>query len=220
MILILAVLALVFLSAAVAVVNLAVTPAVTSLERDLANENVERVKQYIQSELDYLQGNNQDWAGWDETHQFMLGQNEAFPISNLADESLMTLRINALYLVDPDGRLVWGRLLDLETGLPIPAEEGFLRPLSEETRLVTHRTVDSKAAGILRTRGAPMLLTSFPVLNSPYFRAKSGLEEAGRDQSAHRRAIFIDPDWPGSAFARRARRGRKPVRVSADSLFR
>jgi hypothetical protein len=37
-----------------------VTPAVTSLERDLANENVERVKQYIQSELDYLQGNNQD----------------------------------------------------------------------------------------------------------------------------------------------------------------
>jgi signal transduction histidine kinase/ActR/RegA family two-component response regulator len=96
----------------------------------------------------------------------MLGQNEAFPISNLADESLMTLRINALYLVDPDGRLVWGRLLDLETGLPIPAEEGFLRPLSEETRLVSHRTVDSKTVGILRTRGAPMLLTSFPVLNN------------------------------------------------------
>ena len=166
MILILAVLALVFLSAAIAVVNLAVTPAVTSLERDLANENVERVKQYIQSELDYLQGNNQDWAEWDETHQFMLGQNDAFPISNLADESLMTLRINALYLVDPDGRLVWGRLLDLETGLPIPAEEGFLRPLSEESRLVTHRTVDSKAVGILRTHGAPMLLTSFPVLNN------------------------------------------------------
>jgi sensor domain CHASE-containing protein len=127
---------------------------------------VGRVRQYLDSEFDYLRGNNQDWAAWDETHQFLLGHNDAFPAANLVDASLTTLRITALYLFDPDGQLVWGRLLDLETGLPIPPAEGFLRPLSQETALVSHRTVDSETVGILQTHGAPILLTSFPVLNN------------------------------------------------------
>jgi sensor domain CHASE-containing protein len=106
MIVILAGLAVVFLSATTAVVHLALTPAVESLERDLAYENVERVRQYIESEFDYLRGNNEDRAEWDETHQYMLGHNDAFPTSNLVDDSLITLRINALYLFDADGRMV------------------------------------------------------------------------------------------------------------------
>ena len=166
MILIMVGLAVVFLSATTAVVHLALTPAVESLERDLAYENVERVRQFIDSEFEYLRGNNEDWAEWDDTHQYMLGQNDSFPKSNLVDASLITLRINALYLFDANGRLVWGRLLDLDTGLPIPADDGFLRPLSEEIALVNHRTADSETVGVLKTRGAPMLLTSFPVLNN------------------------------------------------------
>jgi len=166
MILTLVGLAVVFLSATSAVVHFALTPAVENLERDLAYENVERVRQYIDSELDHLQGITEDWSAWDETQQYMLGQNDAFPTSNLIDDSLMTLRINALFLFDPDGRMVWGRLLDLDSGLPIASDDGFLRPLSEETALVIHRSVDSKTTGILQTRGAPILLISFPILDS------------------------------------------------------
>lgn len=57
-------------------------------------------------------------------------------------------------------------MLDLKTGLPIPPEDGFLRPLSEETSLVKHQTFDSETVGVLRTKGAPMLFTSFPVLDN------------------------------------------------------
>lgn len=73
MILIMVGLTVVFLSATTAVVHLALTPAVESLERDLAYENVERVRQFIDSEFEYLRGNNEDWAEWDDTHQYMLG---------------------------------------------------------------------------------------------------------------------------------------------------
>jgi len=159
-------LAVVFLGAATAVVNLAVTPAVAGLERDLAYENVDRVRQYIDSEYDNMSGVAEDWAAWDETHQYLLGQNPEFPTSNLIDDSLITLRINALYLFDADGQLVWGRLLDLETGRPISTQNGFSRPLSEETDLVAHGAADSSTIGLLQTRGAPILLTSFPVLDS------------------------------------------------------
>jgi len=164
--LIIATLVAVFLVAAYAVLYMAVYPAFEQLEHEFAVENNDRVRQIIQSEIRYITATAEDWSPWDEPYNYLLGRNNLFLEKEIPSESMLTLQINMMIFYDGNGQMAWGRIVDLETGSIIPIDDVFLRPLSQYPELIFHRTLDSKVIGILQTAAAPMLLASYPVLDS------------------------------------------------------
>ncbi|MFP6815432.1 MAG: CHASE4 domain-containing protein [Pseudomonadales bacterium] len=127
MIMILTGLAVLYMIATYGVFRFAVFPTFEDLERDLAAENAERIIQILDFERELLRSVNQDWSSWDATHDFMTGNNDTYPASNLTTDALTTLELNALLLYRNDGVLEWGEVVDLSSGQPVPLEEIFLR---------------------------------------------------------------------------------------------
>ena len=157
---------LIFLLVALSVLYLAIFPAFQDVEIQLSKENLTRVELVIESEIEELRVLNLDWSNWDDTHRFMLDGNEAYKRTNLADSSLETVRINLLVLVDNDGEIVWSDVVDLETGEPLVFDELFQQPLTSDSLLVSHETNESAVAGLLMTRGGPMIVTSYPITDN------------------------------------------------------
>jgi sensor domain CHASE-containing protein len=88
MILILTGLAVLYMIATYGVFRFAVFPTFEDLERDLAAENAERIIQILDFERELLRSVNQDRSSWDATHDFMTGNNDTYPASNLTTDAL------------------------------------------------------------------------------------------------------------------------------------
>lgn len=103
-----------------------------ALEEAQAERDLRRVVQAIQSEVRHLGVRCDDWATWDDTYRFIDDSRRAeqaldvadrtrfgdrardYIVSNLVPECFHKNNLNLLYICDSDGKVVWGRGLDLE----------------------------------------------------------------------------------------------------------
>ena len=101
------------------VVRETVYPSFAELEKQKAEENVDRVIQSIDNEIKHLGLFTSDWAAWDDTYEFIVDQNEDYAESNLVWSSFASGNLNLIHFYDRQGRLVWGESYDLETKEPL-----------------------------------------------------------------------------------------------------
>ncbi|MCZ6617775.1 MAG: response regulator, partial [Gammaproteobacteria bacterium] len=159
-------LGLILLLVTLGVLNLAVFPAFQDLEQQLSRENLTRVELVIESEIQELKNISTDWSSWDSTHQYVLDRNDDFRRSTLVESALTSIHVNVMGIISTDGEVVWNEAVDLDTGTSLDFSEVFLQPLSSDSAILSHDSVDSNFAGILMTRSAPMLFTSYPILTN------------------------------------------------------
>ncbi len=136
------------------------------LERSHAERDLERARNALQQQLQYLDRSAYDWAAWDDTYAFMADHNEAYVRSNLIPGTMDALGINLIAFVDPGGNLVFSRAVDLETEEEITIAEFAGPALDASDPLLAHHDVESHIAGIEMFSQGPMLVASRPIITS------------------------------------------------------
>lgn len=83
-------------------------PAFDRIERTQASDQITRVYRYIQSDRSAIDLMVQDWAQWDDTMEFVLGDNDGFLEDNLSEANLRELGMSFGAVIDINGSPVWG----------------------------------------------------------------------------------------------------------------
>lgn len=136
------------------------------LEQQDAHRNLQRVEEVLTGDLDQMQQVTEDWAAWDETHTFVQDGNAAYVASNLHKYAFESLRLQALMVVTPEGRVVYGRSYDLQQGSfqPIPPE--LARQLATGSPLLKFPHLAYHHQGIVPVGDRLMLIVVEPILRS------------------------------------------------------
>src|ERR1700741_4661974 len=83
----------------------------TRLEHDRIAEQEQQARGTLTNEIESIDKVAADYAAWDEMYAFVVDRNRDFVESDMADESLRRLKLDAIVIVDMKGRLVLFRSL-------------------------------------------------------------------------------------------------------------
>jgi signal transduction histidine kinase len=142
-----------------------IRPGFESLERQDALKDLNRCQAAIQREVDALNLLCLDWSAWDDSYKFAQDRNADYLKANVTDTIHSTTELNLLLIYNTSGRLLAGSAYDLEAKKPISLPE-FPAIMSENHYLLSHRSVDGAASGLVLTARGPMLISSRPILTS------------------------------------------------------
>lgn len=149
------------------------------LEQGEAEENLRRIFYAIDREITHLDLLCRDWAVWDDSHEFMRVQSEAFVSSNLDVGTQRSDRLNLVAYCAPDGSIVWSQTLNLANSEPIAFDF-----LANGRVPVDHPVFWSKddggKTGVCVTTFGPLLFSSRAILHSDGSGPSNGFLIMGR----------------------------------------
>jgi sensor domain CHASE-containing protein/putative methionine-R-sulfoxide reductase with GAF domain len=153
------------------------------LEEQQVRQNLERVLNTIQNDVDALDAGTLDWAAWDDTYEFIVDGNPDYIDSNLVDEMFSHMRLNFVLYIDVQGDLVYGKGYDLRNERQIPVPESLLEHVTGDSMLARHTETDSSIKGFIFLPEGPLMVASRPILTS---------EEEGPIRGALIMARYLD----------------------------
>ena len=144
-----------------------IMPSFISLEKETAVQNAERVMAAIEREIGQISILITDWSHWDDTHNYIQGQNPDYEADNLEfDNTLSALSMNFLGYYDITGKAVWVRAEDLESGEQIDLGVLTGADLPVDHPLLHHKELMEDNRGIISTPQGPLLVVAGPILTS------------------------------------------------------
>ena len=139
-------------------------PTFTDLENDAAQQNLQRVQEALSKERDDLARVARDWSAWDPTYEYVVKPNEDYDRQSFTYDVMKDLDLDFIGIYDTNGHRVRSQAFDLETGKETTVVQ-FSENLPVDHPLLSYEKPDG-VAGILLTEHGPMLLASFPILQS------------------------------------------------------
>lgn len=148
-------------------VQMIVLGSFSSLELQQTQRNAQRLQAAVQADIEALNRATRDWAGWDDTYDFMVSRNATYQRENLdISSTYVNQRINAMVLVNLEGRIIYERGYDFLKGVQAPLPPGLEEYLAPGSRLFIHRTTEDSSSGVLRLADGVMLFSAQPVVTS------------------------------------------------------
>lgn len=135
----------------------------SDLEASRTQANVERLREAIGVELDYIDTKLSDWALWDDTYQYMEDFNAEYEDSNLQLLAVETLKLNFMVFVDGSGSIVTSRGVDLETSESIALPPSFSERIRSTPEITTFNSLGDKHIGIFLLSGRPLMFGARPI---------------------------------------------------------
>jgi PAS domain S-box-containing protein len=134
----------------------------------------------IHAESATLLGTAQDWGWWDEMYEYESSRDSTFISRNADPDTMATVGVQLLMVFDPDGNLVYGRILspDFESDNPVP--EDVQAAVRNTPRLLNLPAGDQGIAGLLGMPGGPMIVAATPILHSDKSGPSRGTLVMGR----------------------------------------
>lgn len=134
------------------------------LERDVAAEDLARVRARLEDELHDLVGKARVHVGTAALGRFVAGSEPDFVASDLGPAALESAGVDVLYVVDAGGRVLWGSVVDPVTREPLRLAELPREALSPNNPVLLFREGEAHLAGVLMTRsGDPLLFSTVPI---------------------------------------------------------
>jgi len=143
-----------------------VLPSFVALEREEARQDMHRCIEALRRELYHLDMFCFDWAAWDDTYEYVVNPKPTYEEANLAPATFTDNNLNLLYIVNASGRVVWGRIYDLETEEPIQMPDFPSKTWALTHPLLNHTAEDTSIMGVVLTSRGPMLVSSCPILTT------------------------------------------------------
>ncbi|MAS36950.1 MAG: hypothetical protein CL610_23300 [Anaerolineaceae bacterium] len=137
-----------------------------SLESESVQANVERVYNSLTSELNSLNSTAADWAYWDDTYQYMLGNYEAFLSNNMSEATLVNLDLNFMLFLDTNDQYVYGEAIDLQSEAYVPLADDLLNRVSVVGSLLDEKNLTEAVSGFLETADGPVLVSARRILTN------------------------------------------------------
>ena len=156
---------------------------IQEIDKNEKNDTVlktERALSAYQHELNDLGRAAQDYAGWDDTYAFISNRNGEYIKSNLTLSTFSTNRFYFMVFFNLSGDVVLSKTIDstqnIETTLPL----GMSKFISSATDLVGFTIKNGNFSGIADIDHIPVLIASFPILNSNLEGPAKGALVVGR----------------------------------------
>ncbi len=136
------------------------------LEEEEAIRDAQRVQAVLMDKVDRLDRIVADWAAWDDTRDFVLGQYDAFVTENMTDITFYdNLQVNLMAFATAAGEIAYVEFYDLEAREQVPVPESVIAQL-ESDLLLGHDDVTDSVTGIILLPEGPMFVASRPITNS------------------------------------------------------
>lgn len=148
------------------IILLVVTVAISSriisggfqeVENQKVQENLERLRDTYELNLENLSTKLADWSAWDDTYKFVEDGNREYIQSNLVAGTLTNLKIDVMVFTNREASVA------ASLG-EVPLSLQAL--LVKDNPLVRHVEVQSEKRGLLMTEDGPLLFASRPIVTS------------------------------------------------------
>lgn len=171
-----------FISAALnfAVQQLVIMPSFYELEREGAMDNIGRVLESINRELQIVSTTASDWSYWDDAYNFAGGKNPEFLESSLNQEALVNASYNMMNVYDTEGKLLWGKALDLQSEEILDLGDLSAAELPPSHPLRDLPEIAGEITGFSRTSHAPLMVAARHILTNTRTGPANGTFAVGR----------------------------------------
>ncbi len=147
-----------------AIFGFVIWPTFDELEHREAEQNAQRVLEALTKEQEDLGRVTRDFSAWDPTYEYVVAPNEDYDRQTFTYDVMRDLEMELIAIYDVNGRRIESKTVDLATGTDISIGP-FSSDLPADHPLLSHSKTNG-ITGILLTEHGPMLLASFPILQS------------------------------------------------------
>ena len=139
-------------------------PSFAQLERDDAETSMKRIGYALDQTLESLELSAADWGNWADVYQFVQSPNAAFVSANTTPVAMKQLKVNAMLIVDLDGRYVSSTARVLDTGEPLDLDLAARKGLPENFPW-RGNWAGKPSRGLLGTNQGVLMMAAAPVLD-------------------------------------------------------
>lgn len=164
----------------IAVQNQVLMPSFAELEREDAETSMKRIGYALDSTLESIESMTGDWGNWADAYQFVQSPNVDFVNTNVTAGSMKQLKVNAMLIVDLNGRYVLSSARAWETGEALDLDFTARKALPEDFPWRKNLADGKPARGLLRTNKGIMMTVAAPVLNGSGSGQHLGMVIMGR----------------------------------------
>ena len=149
------------------------------LEEQDARKNAICVENIVRSESMELEKKAADWSVWDETYEFVQGNDDKYIEKYLMDETFLNQELDFMLFYNDTNAQVYRKVLRSDDD-----REQYISELEDHLNktnyLLEHSTNKSRRTGFLMFSGKPLLLTSQPIVKSDGIGPASGTVIMGK----------------------------------------
>jgi PAS domain S-box-containing protein len=139
--------------------------SVQTWEEERTGTNVERASEILNKTISDLDVLCCDWASWNDTYEYMVGNYEGFIENNIVDLTFVNSSLNLFCFVNPDSTLYYGRMFDLDEEHEVPLPQSFLDELKPESPFL-NLDEENGSAGILNLPEGILMIDARTILTS------------------------------------------------------
>ncbi len=159
------------------------------LEKDKVLLQLDNANSLLKDQYEQLSTVTRDYAHWDDTYQYMDKRNSSFVESNFNDTTFTNLKINAIILVDSNGKAIFKKGLNYATATPWHVPDLLLRALLKDGELANPSV--KNISGLFWTKEGICIVSAFDVLDNTLKKERRGtlvfirpLDDALKDKIA------------------------------------
>ncbi|CAN1210183.1 CHASE4 domain-containing protein [Tumidithrix helvetica PCC 7403] len=134
-------------------------------EKVNAHQNIKETVNILLNDRLLFQERWNDWSQWDDTYAFIENRNQTYISSNLGDQQLANLKINAIAYVDLKGQIVYSTGFDWQKKQRSPLPEQIEQDIKTGS-LLSRQKPQQPLTRLVMMPQAPMLITAHPILTS------------------------------------------------------
>jgi two-component system, NtrC family, sensor kinase len=164
----------------IAVQRQVLMPSFAQLEREDAETSMKRIGYALDMALEGLEVTTADWGNWADVYQFVQSPETSFVTANITAVAMKQLQVNAILIVDLDGRYVLSSARSLESGEPIDLNLAARTALPGDFPWRKNLLDGKPARGLLRTNHGVMMIAAAPVLDGSGTGQALGMVLMGR----------------------------------------
>jgi PAS domain S-box-containing protein len=152
----------------------------SSLENEYTVKDLNQAVNHVNGEAIDLAEIAADWGPWDDTYNFVAGNQSGYIRSNLLPETYDNLNLNLFIIADTKGNIVYSRGFDLRNKTIANVPDFFTRPLAPDNPLMNVSDPRGSTSGLIILKEYPLLIASRPIVKSDYSGTPRGVVILGR----------------------------------------
>jgi diguanylate cyclase (GGDEF)-like protein len=137
--------------------------SVRDLEYINAEQNAILVERILVASSSSMANTVRDWAIWNETYDYIEGNNPTYEEGNLYYESFETLNVNLILYYDIDQQIVFSAFYDFDLEVELPVDDAYLQ-IIEDLNIPSNTSKEFFVQGIFTTDAGIFYIASSPIL--------------------------------------------------------
>ncbi|MDO9325091.1 MAG: PAS domain S-box protein [Methanoregula sp.] len=152
----------------------------SALEEQYVEKDLDQAVNKLNDELFSMSSIVSDWGPWDDTVDFVNGNDPNYLNSNLQPYGFDNLNLNIIVITDTKGKILFSGAYDLQNKVMVAVPAYFSGPLDPKNPLMNQLDPHKVTLGILMLSDHPMLVVSQPIVHSDYSGPPRGVVIMGR----------------------------------------